>query len=188
MILTIKYNMTTILLNTIELIRLFVSATLSADIKAIEFLLADDGVFEIEDTNLELVDTSKKEFLHWYNHKLIKTPILEVTYDQCIGCSFGNQVVIFNNGTFPRVPQEFTDKTKAGLMLEILEGKISKMQFCFSFLKTENKAVHECVGEEYLKYMKAGFSEEDAIAMYDANPDSKYRHLTKEEGHEDLPF
>ena len=182
--------MTTTLVNTIELIRLFVSASLNPDIKAIEYLLADDGVFEIEDKNLELVDTSKKEFLQWYNHKLIKTPIIEVTYDQCIGCSFGNQVVIFNNGTFPRDPQNFTDKTKAGIMLETLDGKISKMQFCFSFLKTENKAVCECVGDEYLKYMKAGFSEEEAIAMYDANPNSKYRHLTKDDDDFDytVPF
>ena len=180
--------MTTTLVNTIELIKLFVSASLNPDIKAIEYLLADDGVFEIEDKNLELVDTSKKEFLQWYNHKLKETIIIEVTNDQCIGCSFGNQVVIFNNGTFPRVPQDFTDKTKAGLMLETLDGKISKMQFCFSFLKTENKAVSDCVGAEYLKYMKAGFSEEDAIALYDANPNSKYRHLTKEEEDDTVPF
>ena len=181
-------NMTTTLVNTIDLIKQFVSATLNADITAVEYLLADDGVFEIEDKNLELVDTSKKEFLQWYHHKLQQTPIIEVIHDQCIGCSFGNQVVIFNNGTFPRVPQDFTDKTKAGLMLETLEGKISKMHFCFSFLKTENRTVCECVGDEYLKYMKAGFSEEDAIAMYDANPNSEYRHLTKDEDDYSLPF
>ena len=172
-------NQTTVLLDTLELIKLFVSASLKGDVYAIEQLLAEDGIFEMEDKNLEVVDTSKKEFLQWYNQKLQQTPILEVTHDQCIGCSFGNQVVIFNNGTFPRVPQDFTDKTKAGLMLETLDGKISKMQFCFSFLKTENKAVCDCVGAEYLKYMKAGFSEEDAIAMYDANPESEYSYLTK---------
>ena len=170
--------MTTTLVNTIELIKLFVSATLNADIKALEYLLADDGVFEIEDKNLELVDTSKKEFIQWYSNKLKETRITEVTNDQCIGCSFGNQVVIFNNGTFPRVPQDFTDKTKAGLMFETLESKISKMQFCFSFLKTENKAVCECVGEEYVKYIKQGFSEEEAVTMYDTNPNSKYRYIT----------
>lgn len=173
--------MTTTLVNTIELIKLFVTASLNNDILAIEYLLADDGVFEIEDKNLELVDASKKEFLQWYNYKLQETIINEVTYDQCIGCSFGKQVVIFNNGTFPREPQDFTDKTKAGLMLDTFDGKISKTMFCLTFLKTENKAVCECVGDEYLKYMKAGFSEEEAIAMYDANPNSKYRHLTKDE-------
>lgn len=183
--------MTKTLVNTIELIKLFVSATSNADIIAVEYLLADDGVFEMEDKNLEVVDTSKKEFLQWYNHKLQQTPILEVTHDQCIGCSFGNQVVIFNNGTFPRVPQDFTDKTKAGMMLESSEGKISKMQFCFSFLKTENKAVCDCVGAEYLKYMKAGFSEEDAIAMYDDNPNSEYSYITKkiqEDEDDEVPF
>jgi hypothetical protein len=181
--------MTTTLVNTIELIKQFVSASLNADIKTIEYLLADDGVFEIEDKNLELVDTSKKEFLQWYNQKLQQTPILKVTNDQCIGCSFGNQVVIFNNGTFPRVPQDFTDKTKAGMMLESSEGKISKMQFCFSFLKTENKAVCDCVGEEYVKYIKLGFSEEDAIAMYDCNPNSEYSYITKKINDENsFPF
>lgn len=180
--------MTKTLVNTIQLIKKFVSASLNADINTIEYLLSDDGIFEFENENLELIDTSKKEFLQWYKNKLKETIITEVINDQCIGCSFGNQVVIFNNGTFPRVPHDFTDKTKAGLMLETLEGKISKIQFCFSFLKTENKAVCECVGEEYLKYIKAGFSEDDAIAMYDANPDSKYRHLTRDEDDNSLPF
>jgi hypothetical protein len=181
---------TAILLNNQELIKNFVTVSLSADMHTLDSLLADDGVFEVEDKDLELVDTSKKEFLQWYNHKLIKTPITEVTYDQCIGCSFGSQVVIFNNGTFPRVPQEFTDKTKVGLMLKTSEGKISKMQFCFSFLKTENKAVCDCVGEEYLKYIKAGFLEDDAIAMYNDNPNSEYSYITKkiEEEENDLPF
>lgn len=175
-------------IDNVELIKLFVLASLNNDILAIEYLLAEDGVFEIEDKNLELVDASKKEFLLWYNYKLQETIINEVTYDQCIGCSFGKQVVIFNNGTFPRVPQNFIDKTKAGLMLNISDGKISKVQFCFTFLKTENKAVCECVGAEYLKYMKAGFSEEDAIKLYDANPNSVYRHLTKDEDDYSFPF
>ena len=180
---------TTVLIDTLELIKLFVSASLTADMKALEQLLADDGVFEIEDLDLELVDTTKDFFLQWYSSRLQETTIKEVVYDQCIGCSFGKHIVLFNNGTFPRVPQDFTDKTKAGLMLETSEGKISKMQFCFSFLKTENKAVCECVGEEYLKYMKAGFSEEDAIALYDANPNSEYRHLTIEDKDDDIvPF
>jgi hypothetical protein len=184
-------NQTTVLLDTLELIKLFVSASLKADVYALEQLLSEDGVFEIEDMNLELVDTSKKEFIQWYNNKLQETKLTELVYDQCIGCSFGKQVVIFNNGTFPREPQEFTDKTKAGLMLDTSECKISKIQFCFTFLKTENRAVCECVGDELLKYIKAGFSEEDAIALYDANPDSEYSYITKkinEEEEEGLPF
>lgn len=166
--------------NTIEIIQLFISASINADINAIAYLLSEDGVFEIEDMNLELVHTCKNEFLQWYNNKLQETKINAITNDQCIGCSFGNQVIIFNNGTFPREPQSFTDKTKAGIMIDTSDDRISKIQFCFSFLKTENRAVCECVGDEYVKYIKEGFSEEEAIEMYDANPNSEYRHLTKD--------
>lgn len=177
------------IVSTIELIKLFVSASLNADKLAIDYLLAEDGVFEIEDKNLKLVDASKKEFLQWYNYKLQETTINDVSYDQCVGCSFGKHVVIFNNGTFPREPQDFTDKTKAGFMLDTFDSKISKIMFCFTFLETENRAVCECVGDDLLKYMKSGFSEDEAIAMYDANPNSKYRHLTKEDVDDDtLPF
>jgi hypothetical protein len=77
-------------------------------------------------------------------------------------------------------------------MVDTSNGKISKLQFCFSFLKMENKAVCECVGEEYLKYIKEGFSEEEAISMYDANPDSDYGYITRKIEEEDddfiLPF
>ena len=71
-------------------------------------------------------------------------------------------------------------------MLASNNWKIQIIRFCFSFLKTENKAVCESVA----KYIKQGFSEEEAIEMYDANPNSKYRHLTKDGDEEDysLPF
>jgi hypothetical protein len=75
-------------------------------------------------------------------------------------------------------------------MLDTFDGKISKIMFCFTFLETENRAVCECVGDDLLKYMKSGFSEDEAIAMYSANPNSKYRHLTKEDEDDEytVPF
>ena len=166
-------------INTIELIKLFISASQSKEVYSLKCLLSDDGVFEIEDENLEIVDTTKEYFLKWYENKLNDTSIIEVDTDQCIGCSFGKQVVIFNKGSFPRIPQSFTEKSKSGIMIDTSNNKISKLQFCFSFLKMENKAVCDCVGEEYVKYIKQGFSEEEAIAMYDANPDSKYGYITR---------
>jgi hypothetical protein len=172
-------NQTSEALDTIEIIKLFVSASLSTDILAIEYLLAEEGVFQIEDVNLELVDTAKIDFLQWYGSKLQETKINEVIYDQCIGCSFGKNILLFNNGKFPREPQDFADTTKAGLMINTFEGKITQIMFCFSFLKTENRAVFECVGDELVKYIKAGFSEEEAVAMYDANPESEYSYITK---------
>jgi hypothetical protein len=178
--------------NTIELLKLFISASQSADIIVIESLLSEDGVFEIEDENLELVDTTKEYFLKWYKNKLKETPINEVDTDQCIGCSFGKQVVIFNKGTFPRIPQSFTEKTKSGIMVDTLNDKISKLQFCFSFLKMENKHVCDCVGEEYVKYIKEGYTEEEAVALYDADPNSEYGYITRnisdDEDDDFLPF
>lgn len=171
-------NQITFIPDTIELIKQFISASGNADILSLEELLDDKGIFEIEDGNLKIINSSKSDFLEWYLTKLKATKITDVIYDQCIGCSFGKNIVILNRGTFPRIPQEFTDKTKAGLMLDSHNGKIHRIQFCFSFLKTENKAVCDCVGEEYVKYIKQGFSEEEAIAMYDANPNSKYSYIT----------
>lgn len=171
----------TIELGAIELVKKFITASIEGDILSIEGLLLDQGNYEMEDDKLVIIDESKAEFIKWYNTKLKEEKITEVIHDQCIGCFFGNQVVIFNNGTFPRIPQESADTTKAGLMLDTNEGKIIRIQFCFTFLKSENSTVYECVGREYVKYIKLGYSEQEAIAMYDANPNSKYSYITKKE-------
>ena len=183
------------LINTSDLIKHFVSSSLSADILAIEDLLSDDGVFEFEDKDSKIIEGTKTEFLAWYKFKLTNSKIIETNYDQCIGCSFGKQIVLFNNGTFPKKPNDFTERTKAGLMIDGKDGKISKIIFCFSFLKTDNKYVCECYGEEIVKNVNKGMSEEEAIEEYENNPDSEYRHLLideedfyDEEDDEGLPF
>lgn len=157
----------------------FVSATKNADISTIEILLDNNGFFEIEDLNKKIVTANKQDFLNWYESKLLETKIEEVEFDQCIGCSFGNHVVIFNKGSFPRRPQEFTDSTKAGIMFTVSDGMISKTQLCINFLKTENRTVFQCVGDEIAKNIKAGFSDAEAVAMYDANPNSEFSYITK---------
>lgn len=167
------------LINTKDILMDFVSATKNADISTIASLLDKNGVFEIEDLNKKIVTANKQDFLNWYESKLLETKIDEVEFDQCIGCSFGNHVVIFNKGSFPRRPQEFTDSTKAGIMFTISDGKISKTQLCINFLKTENRTVFQCVGDEIAKNIKAGYSDAEAVAMYDANPNSEFSYITK---------
>lgn len=185
---------TAIQLGNIELVKLFISASVEADILSIGELLDDNGEFQMEDSKFKIVDGSKTEFLRWYNTKLEATKINQVTNDQCINCCFGKQVVLFNNGTFPRVPQEFTDTTKAGLMIESNEGKITKIMVCYNFLKTENKCVSQCIGRELVNLMEQGFSEEEAVAMYIANPNSEYGHLLADDNEDefcdedDVPF
>jgi hypothetical protein len=167
------------LINGVECIKDFVLASKNADIVSIEVLLDNNGVFEIEDLNKKIVVANKQDFLNWYESKLLETKIEKVEFDQCIGCSFGNHVVIFNKGTFPRRPQEFTGSTKAGIMFTISEGMISKTQLCINFLKTENRTVFQCVGDEVAKNIKAGYSDAEAVAMYDANPNSEFSYITK---------
>ena len=175
----LKLKLASKLINGVECIKDFVLASKNADIVSIEVLLDNNGVFEIEVLNKKIVVANKQDFLNWYESKLLETKIEDVEFDQCIGCSFGNHVVIFNKGTFPRRPQEFTGSTKAGIMFTISEGMISKTQLCINFLKTENRTVFQCVGDEVAKNIKAGYSDAEAVAMYDANPNSEFSYITK---------
>ena len=90
-----------------DLIEEFSNATIEKDFDIIEKLLDDKGIFEVPDTKLELVDTSKSKFITWYKNILSDVEILEHHYDQCVGCSFGKHVVLFNDGAggFDCVPQ-----------------------------------------------------------------------------------
>lgn len=184
------------MINNTEPIKLFVLGSKNINVSIIEKLLDDNGVFEIEDSFQEIVDVNKKRFLSWYRKKLLKTKIYEVNFDQCIGCSFGKSVVLFNNGTFPKIPKKFTDNTKTGIMFEVSEGKICRIRLCIKFLKTENKTVFQSVGSEVAKNIKADFSDEESVAMYDANPDSEFSYITRamnnkkqiNENHPNYPF
>ncbi len=146
----------------------FALATQRKDIKSIRSLLNSKGSFQIQDEKLETIEVNKKEFLKWYGAKLESTTITNIAYDQCLLCAIGNTVILFNNGKFLRIIKEDSDlseQSKVGLMLEIKDEKISHIKFCFTFLKTENKAVFECIGRKVGKYIEQGFSTLDAIKM-----------------------
>jgi hypothetical protein len=160
-----------------ELIEKFIEAARAGDIMTIDELLEDDGKFEIEDSTFELVDGTKFQFLRWFNKKLEATKIVEVSYDQCIGCEFGQQVVIFNNGTFPRIPQDTQEKTKAGIVFITNETKINEIKICFSFLKTENPCVWDIISPEIVKLARQGYGEMASIEVYKERPNAPYREL-----------
>lgn len=146
----------------------FALATQRRDIKGMGSLLSSKGAFQIRDEKNETIEVNKKEFLKWYGAKLENTTITDIAYDQCLLCAIGNTVILFNNGKFLRIIKEDSDlseKSKVGLMLEIKEEKISHIKFCFTFLKTENKIVIECIGRKVGKYIEQGFSTSDAIKM-----------------------
>lgn len=140
-----------LLINPTNTLMDFVYATKNASLTTIKDLLDDNGVFEIEQINSVLVDVNKEEFLSWYQSKLFKTKIEEINYDHCAGCKYGERVVLFNNGRFPRETKEPSEKFKSGLKFVFDGNLISKISFCSHFLKTENKFVSECQEEDVIE-------------------------------------
>lgn len=158
-----------------DLIEEFSKATIEKDFIVIKKLLDNQGVFEIQDNNRELVEVSKEEFLIWYENKLREVTISEHNYDQCIGCSFGQQVVLFNDGVFPRIQKDSSDRSKTGFMIESKDEKIIKIAFCFVFLKTENKYIFECIGNIIKEDVNSGSTYKAALEKFNNN--SSYNHL-----------
>jgi hypothetical protein len=158
-----------------DLIEEFSKATIEKDFTAIEKLLDEQGVFEIQDNKQELIEVSKEEFLIWYENKLQDVTISEHHYDQCIGCSFGQQVVLFNDGAFPRIQKDTSDRSKTGFMIDSKDEKIIKIAFCFVFLKTENKYIFECIGNIIKVDINSGSSYKEALEKFNKNP--SYNHL-----------
>jgi hypothetical protein len=151
------------LLNSISIIKLFSGFTLAKDIKGISNLLADDGEFQIQDEAKATIEVGKQEFVSWYAQKLVHHKVRSVAYDQCIGCSLGKSVVLFNNGQFPRQVKDYSERSKTGLMLNVRDGKIKELNFCFVFLKAENKYQHEAVGEKINDLCAKGYTFEAAV-------------------------
>ena len=68
--------------------------------------------------------------------------------------SFGSPVVLFNGGNFPRVIKDSSERSKTGLMLEFIDGKIATLKFCYVFANNENKYVFECNIERMKEFEK----------------------------------
>ena len=128
-------------------------------------VLSEQGIYEIQNPDLSTQATGKEEFLRWISSCLDASDIQSVSYDTCTDCKLGNNVVLFNNGAFPRQIKDLSEKSKTGLMLDIRDGIIAQVKFCFSFERTENKPMFQCMGEEIKKLMSSGFSYEDAYGI-----------------------
>jgi len=133
--------MTTTVRATRELLHAFVEASQSGDITAITQLLDDLGEFEYQDEDCETHTGNKKEFVTWYSQRLTTTSITSVDYDQCLHCVIGGSVVLFNEGTFPRMPLGFFERGKSGLRISSKDGLINGIYFCFVFLKNDNDSL-----------------------------------------------
>jgi hypothetical protein len=148
--------------NTKEIVRLFAAAVQAKDIDAISSLLDGDGMFSIQNADLESLEVDTEHFLRWLRSKLLDTEITSVEYDSCIFCRVGNPVVLFNGGNFPRQIKDSSEKSMTGLMLHIVAGRIKEIAFCYSFADRENKYMFECNSDKINDLVSGGMSKIDA--------------------------
>jgi hypothetical protein len=126
-----------------DVIQSFSKAIQERDIKKIQLLLSEHGVYEIQSPRLNTLQVNKKRFVSWIKKRLKQEDQITISYDQCMHCSIGATVLLLNNGSFPRQIKDSSERSKTGLMLEVQDGMISRLKFCFVLVKSENKYVFE---------------------------------------------
>lgn len=156
---------TEVLISAKEIVKIFAKATLNNDIETIAELLSNSGEFQTQDIASEDVTSTKEGFLEWYKLKLLSNKVESVSYDNCLHCSLGNPVVLFNNGLFPRNIKDSSERSKAGLMLKVENELISEIKFCHVFAVTDNDYVYECHMKKAKEYVEKGFTKMEANEM-----------------------
>ena len=152
--------------DTKQTVEVFASAVQNKDYELITSLLAEDGKFNIQDTDLNTQDgCSKADFIKWLSTALTGIEISKIEYDTCILCKTGNQVVIFNDGLFPMVKKDISKKSINGLMLDIKDSLIYGISFCYYFSTKENKSQMDCLIEKRDKLMGKGFPQIMAVKI-----------------------
>ena len=150
------------LVNQKDIVKNFIKAIENNSVQLFKNLLNDVGTFEIQLPDLSDKDVSKNEFIKWFSNKLSTTEIKSIKQDKCLFCKIGNPVLIINEGSFPRKCTDIFERKTIGLMLEIKNGKISQIQFCTSFLHTDNKCQFEEDCEVIKKLMNEGLNLSEA--------------------------
>ena len=172
------YKLTLKSISSLKLVQSFVIASKNADILTLDEILDDNGNYEILTKDSKIQCVEKLAFLKWYNIKLEQVNIKSVVYDKTIVGNSLNNVVILNDGAFPRIPLDLSDKTKTGLAFNIDNGKINSIQFCNAFLKTSNATVYDVLVDNCFFYCEYGYTMEEALIIYNNTRKSKYRYIT----------
>ena len=121
-----------------SIVDIFSEALINKEVKVIESLLSDLGEFEIQSPKLNTLQVNKKRFVSWFTKKIIASENLTITFDQCMHCSIGGTVLLINEGHFPRIIKDSSERSKTGLMLRVEDDKIVQIKFCYVFVKTTN--------------------------------------------------
>lgn len=134
----------------------FAFASKRKDLTHLESLLSENGTFDIQLADLETQEVGKYKFIKWYGMKLQETEITSIAYDRCLHCFIGNRVVLFNDGQFPRSIKDCSERSKTGIMLDIQDGLISTLKFCYLFAEADNPYVIECQLAKIKEYKSLG--------------------------------
>lgn len=136
--------------------RVFAQALVDESKQTLFDILSDDGVFTIQETNLDTQEVDKQTFIDWILSKRKVLESLNYNFDQCTFCRIGNPVCIFNDGSFPKQPKDDSEKVKTGLMFVTNDNMIEEIRFCYSFISTDNgcgfetkrdKLIHGCMSQ-----------------------------------------
>ena len=140
----------------------FAMASERKDLHHLESLLSENGTFDIQTADLETLEVGKHEFIKWYEKMLRETEITSIAYDRCLHCFIGNRVVLFNDGQFPRSIKDCSERSKTGIMLDIQDGLISTLKFCYLFVEADNPYVVECQLAKINEYKALGMPFKEA--------------------------
>lgn len=125
---------------------IFAQALVEDDEQTLLDVLSDEGKFTIQDENFDTPVVDKLTFIDWILKQKKDTLSLTYYFDQCTFCKIGNPVGIFNDGSFPKKQKDYSEKIKTGLMFISNNNMIEEIDFCYSFITTENESgfEHEC--------------------------------------------
>ena len=150
--------METIQTNTKEIVHQFAAAVKNQDFDSLSLLLAEIGEYHTQDKALETVEVKDSaSFIKWLKAALSNYSITKVEFDQCLHCYIGNPVVMFNDGKFPSIIKGLFKRSLTGFMLNIVEGKINEIGFCYTFVNRENPNQIECLKPKIERLVSMGY-------------------------------
>jgi len=93
-----------------DIVKIFSEAIKENNLELISSLLCTDGIFETQDDESNTLESDKQTFINWLSLKLNAVTIQTINYDNCLQCKMGNLVVSFNDGQFPRVIKNSSER------------------------------------------------------------------------------
>lgn len=118
-----------------EIIHAFGNAICRGDIHHAGSLLYDKGLFEIQNTELDIVSAVKEQFISWIALRRLEYPKrdeLEFSIESCSNCIQNHGVLVFNEGNFPFMAWLSYKVSLAGIALTVQEGLITSAHICFA--------------------------------------------------------